>query len=276
MRSIPARAGYPSRFETVCLFSAVYPRPRGVSLDGEGDRLQLWGLSPPARGIRARPRVLQDGARAIPARAGDPDHGHAGRRGCQSYPRPRGGSGMLAGSLAFIAGLSPPARGIRARRDFDLGYAAAIPARAGDPPHGSDSDLRRARYPRPRGGSAKRVICRAKTVGLSPPARGIRGITLFTPASARSIPARAGDPARLPERLRAERAIPARAGYPRESSHRAPPRPVYPRPRGGSFSAALTIGRGGGLSPPVRGTLDAVVATRTAHGSIPARAGYPP
>ena len=72
MRSIPARAGDPPTTRFASSTTTVYPRPRGGSLAVEGDRLQLWGLSPPARGILSRHGLLRADQGAIPARAGYP------------------------------------------------------------------------------------------------------------------------------------------------------------------------------------------------------------
>ena len=92
-------------------------------------------------------------------------------------------------------------------------------------------------------------------MGLSPPARGNRlGNGLGEPSS-RSIPARAGQPARR-----------GGSGW---------PAPVYPRPRGATRTWRRHHLSRRGLSPPARG--NHVLAGPNGHvwGSIPARAGQP-
>ena len=99
------------------------------------------------------------------------------------------------------------------------------------------------------------LCAHASIVGLSPPVRGSpkRPVTLST--SSRSIPARAGEP-----RSRTS---------PRDTHW------VYPRPCGGATSRARLPTHRKGLSPPVRGSLEALRRVRRDRGSIPARAGEP-
>ena len=69
--------------------------------------------------------------------------------------------------------------------------------------------------------------------------------------------------------------IPARAGEPCGRRPGAGSTRVYPRTCGGTVEAAVQPERGQGLSPHVRGNLQAVVEHPRVRGSIPARAGEP-
>ena len=154
-----------------------------------------------------------------------------------------------------LAGLSPPARGNR----LDLRPIAlllrSIPARAGQPDHAaSRSDTVRV-YPRPRGATGHRQLRRHSRPGLSPPARGNLFHRKKNGRSYRSIPARAGQPARTAPR----------------SSRAA----VYPRPRGATSSNCAQVIPRCGLSPPARGNPVPRERLDGPDGSIPARAGQP-
>ena len=93
------------------------------------------------------------------------------------------------------------------------------------------------------------------TDGLSPRVRGNRRRSRWRGAFARSIPACAGEPARLKQVVR-------------------PPR-VYPRVCGGTKRSSVSNGRLQGLSPRVRGNREWGSFRRCVSGSIPACAGEP-
>ena len=233
----------------------VYPRPRGVSRAAREIPAGHTGLSPPARGIHRRQSVWHNGARSIPACAGDPS-------GCRPvwlptavYPRPRGGSACRAAFGALAAGLSPPARGIRVPRRVRGAGRRSIPARAGDPRAAPRSGRWPPVYPRPRGGSDRLAIYDPQREGLSPPARGIHEQGESRPNEGGSIPARAGDP--------------------RTAGLNTTPRTVYPRPCGGSLFGVGEHAPSVGLSPPARGICAPARHVYHVAGSIPARAGDP-
>ena len=215
----------------------------------------MSGLSPPARGIQARPVGRRDVHGSIPARAGDPSRRARADSRRRLYPRPCGGSHALPQYLRVRLGLSPPARGIRGSIFGDALDARSIPARAGDPGGAWLGACRVRVYPRPRGGSMTKEVCDRIVRGLSPPARGIRRLLAFAIQASRSIPARAGDP----RGVRAAGVI----------------RRVYPRPRGGSALICDSALSRAGLSPPARGILRRENERRRRLWSIPARAGYP-
>ena len=91
--------------------------------------------------------------------------------------------------------------------------------------------------------------------GLSPPVRGNLGKARAIGKSIRSIPACAGEP------------------LDREASGN--PAGVYPRLCGGTATGLAAPAAESGLSPPVRGNLDAIASARIPRRSIPACAGEP-
>ena len=95
----------------------------------------------------------------------------------------------------------------------------------------------------------------APVCGLSPRVRGNPTHCTNWPMSARSIPARAGEPGHLRRRWL--------------------PVPVYPRACGGTFVRDFVTSGIEGLSPRVRGNLAPRILECTDDGSIPARAGEP-
>ncbi len=90
MRSIPARAGQPTRYTLTEKANAVYPRPRGATDPLHADREGERGLSPPARGNPAAQGVGFGAAGSIPARAGQPSDSSVLPYVHEVYPRPRG------------------------------------------------------------------------------------------------------------------------------------------------------------------------------------------
>ena len=91
--------------------------------------------------------------------------------------------------------------------------------------------------------------------GLSPPVRGNLNSCFLSIRRNGSIPARAGEPSPLRQRITSKK--------------------VYPRPCGGTGWRRVAGTPGTGLSPPVRGNLADVAALGDRDGSIPARAGEP-
>ena len=171
------------------------------------------------------------------------------------YPRPRGGTAHERLRRAGYLGLSPPTRGNRTHAS-DISYRRwSIPAHAGEPAASLANPRNRRVYPRPRGGTIGLIPRVVRLHGLSPPTRGNHVVDRDAPASARSIPAHAGEPTGL-------FAVLARNG-------------VYPRPRGGTAFTAQSMALLGGLSPPTRGNHPRSPQTAHDEGSIPAHAGEP-
>ena len=131
----------------------------------------------------------------------------------------------------------------------------SIPARAGEPSTRPGIGDTTWVYPRTCGGTHSTPAARASHAGLSPHVRGNLGVAPVLGEALGSIPARAGEPC---------------GRRPGAGSIR-----VYPRTCGGTVEAAVQPERGQGLSPHVRGNLQAVVEHPRVRGSIPARAGEP-
>ena len=254
-RSIPAHAGEPDSGGRSDGLGWVYPRPRGGTAISRPTSPCSIGLSPPTRGNHVLVRLALSASRSIPAHAGEPVESTKRRRQAGVYPRPRGGTDIHDDRLSAVRGLSPPTRGNPyPNRGFHL-ERGSIPAHAGEPPRRRTPADRRRVYPRPRGGTRIDRNCSHEREGLSPPTRGNLLVEGEKAAARGSIPAHAGEP----------------------SSLDAPRRPstVYPRPRGGTRFGERQLESVSGLSPPTRGNLYAVRASRTSPRSIPAHAGEP-
>ena len=174
-----------------------------------------------------------------------------------------------------MTGLSPRVRGNPYRRASRRLPSRSIPACAGEPYISTPYIAILQVYPRVCGGT--RVCARTgyPTRGLSPRVRGNRGVVRNATLWDGSIPACAGEPARLPRPQPLKRSIPACAGeplpfagYPRRGS-------VYPRVCGGTFAGYPQRQPRIGLSPRVRGNLLFAYTDKVAPGSIPACAGEP-
>ncbi len=171
------------------------------------------------------------------------------------YPRPCGGAWLTQQAALRRGGLSPHVRGSRPTADLLRGAWGSIPARAGEPHQQSRRSFRKRVYPRTCGGATRFGGLRPLFAGLSPHVRESHGVEIRLGRSERSIPARAGEPAR---------------GGPRREAVR-----VYPRTCGGAECNAGMILCGWGLSPHVRGSLIEGKRCDAVLGSIPARAGEP-
>ena len=124
-RSIPARAGKPSRSPGMAAPGTVYPRPcgeapvrhlGGEATDGVSYAGPNYGLSPPVRGSLPNHRGCRVHVRSIPARAGKP-------------------STRFRRANPVRTGLSPPVRGSRLLIVLAMHRLRlrSIPARAGKP-----------------------------------------------------------------------------------------------------------------------------------------------
>ena len=131
----------------------------------------------------------------------------------------------------------------------------SIPARAGEPPGPCRLLGRLPVYPRACGGTLYRWDIHPRDYGLSPRVRGNLHAKDRAYPTARSIPARAGEPSeRVPERTSET---------------------VYPRACGGTEGMARMELLKNGLSPRVRGNPPSLAHYPIQCGSIPARAGEP-
>ena len=171
------------------------------------------------------------------------------------YPRACGGTigGLIAAMIQM--GLSPRVRGNPSQLRTSPVSGRSIPARAGEPQMPTRNDWWRRVYPRACGGTTTGTLDAVACIGLSPRVRGNPPVRRHSDAPRRSIPARAGEPARL--------AVAAMPGA------------VYPRACGGTIASESKTPLGKGLSPRVRGNPLQLNDVEHGKGSIPARAGEP-
>ena len=231
--SIPAHAGEPGFIQKDGLKTEVYPRPRGGTVNIALGKEPHQGLSPPTRGNRMHRSDLLVLAGSIPAHAGEPRRARALPFAVGVYPRPRGGTRQNPLLPVRFDGLSPPTRGNRAELISEHGRRGSIPAHAGEPEMLQAEEQVLEVYPRPRGGTASASSLMVWPSGLSPPTRGNLKVKRPSKRAMWSIPAHAGEP------------LPARGG--------GGPSPVYPRPRGGTWTPCKRHSMVVGLSPPTRG-----------------------
>ena len=254
--SIPACAGEPA----ICLKSAlvvgVYPRVCGGTWDEIKSFGNNPGLSPRVRGNRGRGAAGEGESGSIPACAGEP--ATTCRRSCarRVYPRVCGGTPPCPCRAPSTTGLSPRVRGNRLDVGADCVADGSIPACAGEPPLFCPFARLRGVYPRVCGGTTEDAFRDGATTGLSPRVRGNRPQHVAHLPIAGSIPACAGEPAKL---------------APTDGSWR-----VYPRVCGGTVVRTVADAERVGLSPRVRGNPAVVVGVAQVDGSIPACAGEPP
>jgi len=133
VRSIPACAGEPSDACRSVIDMKVYPRLRGgtsLPLSGEW---RCGGLSPLARGNPSVYSARRPAKGSIPACAGEPMFPYCSIRDAGVYPRLRGGTPLWSLRTPLCRGLSPLARGNRARPLDGRPRMGSIPACAGEP-----------------------------------------------------------------------------------------------------------------------------------------------
>ena len=190
-----------------------------------------------------------------PACAGEPSWPTRSTPTATVYPRACGGTETAWGRDRFLEGLSPRVRGNPAREYLEVLTERSIPARAGEPPIPRPSKTKWSVYPRACGGTSTCAAHSPGTKGLSPRVRGNHRCRYRGRVSARSIPARAGEPM--------------------EGWTRGRPAWVYPRACGGTTEVASAATVLNGLSPRVRGNPEHRQAGPDTGRSIPARAGEP-
>ena len=200
------------------------------------DEFRWDGLSPRVRGNP--PQRAQTAVKAILA----------------VYPRACGETRRRAQTAVKACGLSPRVRGNLTTSASCSMLPRSIPARAGEPRSVKSSKRVMEVYPRACGGTETYIECVTDEHGLSPRVRG-NHCSVPTPlTSVGSIPARTGEPA----------------------NRRAAPSPgVYPRACGGTGANTSSTRSRSGLSPRVRGNLQASETRPARLRSIPARAGEP-
>ena len=141
--------------------------------------------------------------------------------------------------MPYSAGLSPRMRGNQGRREGTSPSEGSIPAYAGEPYQRAAKRAEGQVYPRVCGGTRTMPDMHDYISGLSPRMRGNPIHYTRRPARSRSIPAYAGEPA---------------CGNSDGNPYR-----VYPRVCGGTWISTASSPQMRGLSPRMRGNLQAVV-----------------
>ena len=253
--SIPAWAGEPMDGAVAADPVAVYPRVGGGTDICRSLRKVFLGLSPRGRGNRQAERCQRASYGSIPAWAGEPFLPREPSTTHKVYPRVGGGTCLSPAEHHKYKGLSPRGRGNPRGSFISHVLIRSIPAWAGEPSNATWSLCPRRVYPRVGGGTFEQENQQTIAVGLSPRGRGNPVKAAITLASARSIPAWAGEP----------------SGCVRwqELSQ------VYPRVGGGTDILAGAERYAKGLSPRGRGNHRSSIGTVPWSRSIPAWAGEP-
>ena len=210
--SIPARAGEPGLLAPWRQPLQVYPRACGGTVEPAPAGTETTGLSPRVRGNPSESPARTFALRSIPARAGEPGQSWVGPPRMWVYPRACGGTHDHADADLHRVGLSPRVRGNPGWRDESLACERSIPARAGEPDHLAGRGVGDGVYPRACGGTRRWRTTGARIRGLSPRVRGNHVIRLCRRETARSIPARAGEPPNVYQRHRAFTVYPRACG----------------------------------------------------------------
>ena len=173
------------------------------------------GLSPLARGNRARWASSGTLPGPIPARTGQPHISWAQCSASRAYPRSHGATYSRKSAVLTACGLSPLARGNRCWGRWRRSHAGPIPARTGQPQSHQTGRESSWAYPRSHGATFGESAKGRAPAGLSPLARGNHSGGDHLNMGYGPIPARTGQPA-----CRDQSALLATA-YPR--SHGATP-----------------------------------------------------
>ena len=131
--SIPACAGEPQNLMATISEVTVYPRVCGGTETVSKEMQRVWGLSPRVRGNLVESLGDSDGARSIPACAGEPPPGLFRTTRKPVYPRVCGGTPFSTTVTPAATGLSPRVRGNQLKVVPSTYYRGSIPACAGEP-----------------------------------------------------------------------------------------------------------------------------------------------
>ncbi len=154
-RFIPAGAGNSLSPSAVARARSVYPRWRGELPWHLANVINMYGLSPLARGTRQQTSYPNPPARFIPAGAGNSFDKSPDPESRTVYPRWRGELMGLKDASPSGGGLSPLARGTHRSYTRSSNAARFIPAGAGNSTHLPLSPGRGTVYPRWRGELSK-------------------------------------------------------------------------------------------------------------------------
>ena len=150
-RFIPAHAGNSAGYASRGREPAVHPRARGEQ-DRPAEASPSWaGSSPRTRGTVARGQNIEDGARFIPAHAGN-STAKSAKKGVRSvHPRARGEQSLTMCASAWASGSSPRTRGTAHAAASHSPKLRFIPAHAGNRSARPSRATRPAVHPRARG-----------------------------------------------------------------------------------------------------------------------------
>ena len=192
-RSIPAHAGETSGPPGSSEDSGVDPRACGGDLPQKLHETYYTGRSPRMRGRHPRNalQILAQGS--IPAHAGETQPPSLFRRSAEVDPRACGGDVVHMLRKIKVLGRSPRMRGRRYAINKALEAYRSIPAHAGETSTSLPCDCTDTVDPRACGGDGPQGIQEAGPGGRSPRMRGRRMFESGSSASARSIPAHAGE-----------------------------------------------------------------------------------
>ena len=192
--SIPACAGEPNTLPHTGPRPRVYPRVCGGTATAGLPPPPAPGLSPRVRGNPTSSGTPAITLGSIPACAGEPWLPQAGYSAARVYPRVCGGTQRRNTASLLVEGLSPRVRGNRPLGLRSVLSPGSIPACAGEPSPTPHPARARRVYPRVCGGTQYRMLLRRWFDGLSPRVRGNHWAGEDGAATARSIPACAGEP----------------------------------------------------------------------------------
>ncbi len=114
VRFIPTRAGNTRVDEIQQEPQPVHPHSRGEHDWRGGQKSNVYGSSPLARGTHQRQSIHRAGFRFIPTRAGNTPAGCAAPAVAPVHPHSRGEHSASVATMRFMTGSSPLARGTRA------------------------------------------------------------------------------------------------------------------------------------------------------------------
>ncbi len=197
MRFIPARAGNTAVEVDFHAAPPVYPRSCGEHTVDSGGAHSHSGLSPLVRGTHCRFRQYNECGRFIPARAGNTNTGDPRFIVEPVYPRSCGEHGKRSGPPVCSPGLSPLVRGTQVSPRRAISAHRFIPARAGNTSGQPRNIPDGVVYPRSCGEHYLSPDLQKIAGGLSPLVRGTPVNEASKDATARFIPARAGNTLKL-------------------------------------------------------------------------------
>ena len=252
-RIIPAHAGQTCVLPCVFYYCSDHPRACGANVSCATRAIYDYGSSPRMRGKRRLGDVLSHCNRIIPAHAGQTSPVRRRLPCSPDHPRACGANGPAPRSPTRTTGSSPRMRGKLGLLLLGFGILRIIPAHAGQttsPPGRSPAS---PDHPRACGANEQGHLMLRLLHGSSPRMRGKHAGQDYSSASARIIPAHAGQ---------TQRVAPARRMG-----------PDHPRACGANPQPAVVAHLPSGSSPRMRGKLLLCDIRKPRARIIPAHAG---